>query len=116
MIYNFSLSFGIIFAFVTILAVRKHKLHFFYAFLWLILVAIIIFIPLTVKFWDRFAHIMGIDYGPSFIFLCAILFLIIYIYYLTITITKITDRTTRLTQEIGLLKLYIKEDKTYLDQ
>lgn len=100
------------FALVTILAVRKHKLHFFYAFLWLILALIIALIPITVRIWNNFAHTLGVEYSPALIFLCAILFLIAYIYNLTITVTRLTERTTRLTQEIALLRQQIEVKST----
>lgn len=115
MIYTLSLFFGLIFAITTVLAVRRQKLHFLYAFLWLILALIIILIPVTVSFWNRLAHVLGVEYGPSLIFLCAILFLIVYIYNLTITVSRLSIKTTRLIQEIGLLKQQIEENRGLLN-
>ncbi len=108
MIQIFSIIFSISFVISTIYAVRNRELHFAYAVLWILLGFVILSLALEVGMWNKISSLIGIYYAPAFVFLVAILFILVYIFRLTITVTKLGSQNVILSQEIAILKVQLK--------
>jgi hypothetical protein len=83
--------------------VRRRRLHEKYALLWLAVGALGFALSLGRDLVDRLALAVGIAYGPTVLFLAAILFLLFVCVQLSMEISRLRDKTTRLAQEVGLL-------------
>ncbi len=84
--------------------VRRRRLHEKYALLWLSVGVFGIVLSLGRSLVDKFARAVGVSYGPTVIFLAAILFLLFVCIQLSLEVSRLRDRTTRLAQEVGLLR------------
>jgi len=89
--------------------VRRRRLHEKYALLWLSVGGLGIVLSLGRSFIDRFARAVGVAYGPTIIFLAAILFLLFVCIQLSLEVSRLRDRTVRLAQEVGLLRAEIQQ-------
>lgn len=107
MVQVVSIIFGLSFLGSTLYVVRRRKLGFGYAVLWISLGLVITFLALEFRFWNYVVHKLGVYYAPAFIFLVALLFILIYMFRLTITVTKLETDNTRLVQEIAMIKGHI---------
>jgi hypothetical protein len=87
--------------------VRRRRLHEKYALLWLSVGLFGIALSLGRSLVDRFARVVGVAYGPTVIFLAAILFLLFVCIQLSLEVSRLRDRTTRLAQEVGLIRASI---------
>jgi hypothetical protein len=98
----------LVIALVNVLAilelVRRRRLHEKYALLWLSVGGGGIVLGLGRSLVDRFARAVGVAYGPTIIFLGAILFLLFVCIQLSLEVSRLRDRTGRLAQEVGLLR------------
>lgn len=89
--------------------VRRRRLHEKYALLWLSVGGFGIVLSLGRSLVDKFASAVGVAYGPTVIFLAAILFLLFVCIQLSLEVSRLRDRTVRLAQEVGLLRAEIRE-------
>lgn len=83
--------------------VRRRQLREKYALLWLgvgvAMVAGLIFRPLI----DKLTSLLGI-YGPSAIFLLAIIFLMLVLAHLSWEVSRLEERTRRLAEEMAIIR------------
>lgn len=89
--------------------VRRRRLHEKYALLWLSVGGFGIVLSLSRSVVDRFSLFVGVAYGPTVIFLAAILFLLFVCIQLSLEVSRLRDRTVRLAQEVGLLRAEIRD-------
>jgi hypothetical protein len=110
-IYLVSVIFCAVFILITIELIRRKKLAERYALLWLILGLVMLIFSLLPGLLETVSRALHIYYAPSLLFLVGFLFSLIFIMHLTIVISKLHRKLTRLVQEIALLKSSIgKED------
>ena len=102
--YTYCLVLSILFLIGTLYSVKKRKLDFKYSIFWVSISLILIVFSLDIKLTENLARIVGIFYAPAFLFVTGSLFLLILIFYLTMVITKMQNKITVLTQEIGIIK------------
>ena len=83
--------------------VRRNLLKIRYSLIWI--AASLTMVALS---WRPVLHLMaritGIEYPPSFLFMFAIVFLIILLLDFSTAISSLSEKNTRLAQEIGVLK------------
>jgi hypothetical protein len=100
--------------FTVIELIRRNRLKERYSLMWLTAS-----VTMIVFSWRAILHsvskIIGIAYPPSFLFLLAILFLVILLLHFSTVISSLSEKNQRLAQEIGILKnrLGIIEDKIH---
>ena len=84
--------------------VRRRQLREKYALLWLAvgIGGIVLGLGRTVV--DRVAHALGVDYGPSAVFLGAIVFLLLVCMHLSWEVSRLEERTRTLAEELALLR------------
>lgn len=84
--------------------VRRRQLREKYALLWLAVGVGGIVLGLGRTLVDRVAHALGVDYGPSAVFLLAILFLLIVCMHLSWEVSRLEERTATLAEELALMR------------
>jgi hypothetical protein len=98
-----SVIFGSVFLIIVIFLIRKGILHIKYSLLWFLLGLILLFLSLSPKFVDAFAHFLDIKNPPSLLFLLGLLFLLAYSLHLSAAVSEQSGKIIRLSQEIALL-------------
>ncbi|MDZ7374232.1 MAG: DUF2304 domain-containing protein [candidate division KSB1 bacterium] len=89
--------------------IRKRKLLEEYSLLWFVAAVALLILAIWRDLLEILARVMGIYYAPSALFLIALFFGVVLFLHFTLVISKLTRRTTRLTQEIGLLRAELEE-------
>lgn len=103
-VYDLTAVFCLAFVFVTAELIRRRKMEERYAILWLVLglsMTVFSFFPGML---DRISRLVHVHYAPSLLFLIGLLFSLTFILHLTMVISKLHRRMTRLAQEIALMK------------
>lgn len=102
---------SILLLFFVLHLIRKKSLKEEYSLLWLFFCFVFLFFSIWRDGLDYFAQLIGIAYAPAalfFIFLLAILMILI---EFSIIISKLSDKSKNLAQEIGILKMEIEKLK-----
>ncbi|MGH9061732.1 MAG: DUF2304 domain-containing protein [Acidimicrobiales bacterium] len=102
-----ALCIGLGFVVVIVGAIRRRALRDQMALLWLVVSVVMLTLSLTVPFHllDHVAHLVGVAYGSDLLLLAAVVFLVLLVFQLSIAVARLSARTTRLTQDLGLLRL-----------
>ncbi|PYI53123.1 DUF2304 domain-containing protein [Paenibacillus flagellatus] len=108
-IYLLSAVFCLIFLFATIELIRRQKLEEQYALLWLGLGLVMLPFCLFPDMLPKLSELVRIHYPPSLLFLIGLAFSLVFILHLTIVISKLQRKLTRLVQQLALLEAGAKE-------
>jgi len=103
-VYNLSIIFSVSFLLVVIEMVRKNKIQERYSLLWIFMSIILIILSSSPFFINTLAKLLDIVNPPSVLFLFGLVYLLIYNLHITAVISKQSERITRLTQELALIK------------
>ncbi|MCD1257986.1 DUF2304 domain-containing protein [Paenibacillus athensensis] len=103
-IYLASAVFSLVFVFISIELIRRQKLQEQYALLWLTLGVLMTAFSLFPQLLLRLSLAVRVYYAPSLLFAVGLLFSLLFILHLTIVISKLQRRLTRLVQEVALLE------------
>jgi len=109
-VYTISILFSSIFLIVIIELVRKKKLQERYSLLWILMSAVLLILSSTPAIINTLAEWLNIKNPPSVLFLFGLVYLLVYNLHITTVVSKQSEKITRLTQEIALLKQK-QEDK-----
>lgn len=90
--------------------IRKKKIKEEYSLLWLLSGVVFLFFSVFRKALDSFAHLIGIDYAPAAIFLVLIGCIFMILVHFSVVISKLSERTKNLTQEIALMKIQMEQN------
>jgi hypothetical protein len=93
---------GGLFLFVFELVRRKRLLER-YALLWLFATTIMMGLSLWRGGLDGFAHLAGIDYGPSALFGVAFGFVLVLLLHFSLVISRLSSENRLLAQKVGML-------------
>lgn len=111
MIYKFAILFSILLILFIINLVRKNKLDEKYSILWLFASFIILIVAIFPNIITFFARKFNVYYPPTLMLLFSIIVLGAYIIHLSVVITKQNKMIVKLTQELGIFKESIEEEK-----
>lgn len=103
-VYEFAMLFCLLFLFTTIELIRRQKIEERYALLWLALGFFMMLLSGFPKVLDGLSRMVRVHYAPSLLFLTGMACLFLFIMHLTIVISRLNRRMTRLVQELALLK------------
>lgn len=92
-------------------AVRRRKLREEYAWLWLLVGAIIGLLSLWQDLLGTITRFLGIQLPVNTVFFFGIAFIVFINLHFTIKISRLTDRVKRLTQELALLDERVGREK-----
>ncbi|KYP81423.1 DUF2304 domain-containing protein [Ferroacidibacillus organovorans] len=95
---------SLIFLIVVIDLMRRRLLLEQYALFWLGMGIVLTILSVSPGLLNRVAKVLGIYYAPSLLFLVGFLFMLGTMLHLTVVLSRLTNRTVRLTQELGMLK------------
>ncbi len=84
--------------------VRRRQLREKYSMLWLAVGAATVVVSLSRGAMDRFARALGVHYGPTILFLMAIMFLMAVVAHLSWELSRLEERTRKLAEELALLR------------
>ena len=90
---------GVIFS-----SIRRERLNVRYSILWIFSGLAILLFSSSRKLLDLLAGLLGIYYPPSALFLLAIFFMLVLLFHLTVVISGLKTKSSRLTQEVALLR------------
>jgi hypothetical protein len=98
---------------IVIELIRTRKLRERYALLWLATAGVILFFAAWRSGLHNLSDALGIAYPPNALFVLAILFMLVLLLHFSTVISKLSDRTTVLTQQLALLEERLRqvEDK-----
>ena len=89
-------------------AIRRGRLKERYALLWLGAAGVMLVLSAWRGLLDYVAVLLGVQYGPSLLFLAAVLFLFVILLHFSLVISEHRDKTSRLTQHLALLTLEVE--------
>ncbi|RAV19852.1 DUF2304 domain-containing protein [Paenibacillus contaminans] len=110
-IYSVSIVFCLAFVFITVELIRRQKIAERYALLWLSLGLVMVLLSLFPKLLQTVAELLGIFYAPSLLFLIGSAFALLLIMHVTMVISRLHRKVTRLIQELALLKAALGDDR-----
>ncbi len=85
--------------------VRRRRLREEYSLLWLLTGFVLLFFSIFQDVvWDRFSRLIGVDYPPSALFLLGLGFLFLIILNYSVVLSKLSEESKELIQELALLK------------
>jgi hypothetical protein len=94
---------------IVIELIRTRKLRERYALLWLATAGVILFFALWRSGLHNLSKALGVAYPPNALFVLAMLFVLVLLLHFSTVISKLTDRTTHLTQRLALLEDRLSE-------
>jgi hypothetical protein len=107
-----ALSFGLLFLLGFIVLVKKRFVKPFYSALWLLIGLFVVSITLFEGYYKKIATLMGIADASFIIIVGLVSFLLIYVLYLSIKISELSDRVQELISHTSILENKIrKSDK-----
>jgi hypothetical protein len=94
---------------IVVELIRSRRLRERYALLWLGTAAVMLVFATWRSGLHQLSDALGIAYPPNALFVLAILFLLVLLLHFSTVISKLSDRTTTLTQHIALLEERLRE-------
>lgn len=89
---------------VVIELIRRGRLKEKYSLLWLFACSILLVLSLSRDLLEYIAHLLGVIYPPSFLFLLAFLFLLSITLHFSVVLSGLSEKNKKLAQEIALLR------------
>ena len=89
---------------LSLAAIRTRRLHEQAAVLWLLVSVLMVFLSATLPLHllDRVAHFVGIAYPPDLLLLLAVLFLVLLVFQLSVSLSRLWSKYTTLVQEVAI--------------
>jgi hypothetical protein len=94
---------------IIIELIRSGRLRERYALLWLVTAGVILVFGLWRDGLNELSGALGIAYPPNALFVLAMGFILLLLLHYSTVISKLSDRTTTLTQRIAILEERIRE-------
>jgi hypothetical protein len=89
--------------------IRARKLRERYALLWLATAGVILFFAAWRSGLHELSNALGIAYPPNALFVLAMLFVLVLLLHFSTVISKLSDRSTILTQRLALMEERLRE-------
>jgi hypothetical protein len=103
---------GSILLLVFIIALaRKGHIRIQYSLLWLCVGGLFLAISIWRDALDAFARLVGVAYPPAALFLILIIGILGILIHFSVVVSRLSDRTRALVQEIGMLSLDVRRLK-----
>ncbi|MCK9480091.1 MAG: DUF2304 domain-containing protein [Firmicutes bacterium] len=111
MIYIVTLAISVLFLVLTFVYLKKRRLDFKYAIIWIITNLIIIVFALNTRVLDAAAGLIGVEYAPAMLFAGGLVLVMFFIFHITLYVSDLKQRIVRLTQEIAILKNRVEKEE-----
>lgn len=100
----FAIALGVSVLLFVVNLVRTRKLKEEFALLWLLTAVVLVLAPLLIDYLDMIAHVLGIEYPPAFIFVLAIISVLLILFQFSMRISHFSEQIKVLTQELALVR------------
>lgn len=101
---------SIVFFIFFINLIRKRSIKPFYSFLWLTISLLMFSVVIFEKFYKSIATLIGITDASFLIIISVVFFLLIYVLYLTIKISEMSDKIQELISITAILEKKVRND------
>ena len=105
----FVILLGVVVALFVINQVRTRKIKEQYALLWILTAILLVLVPIFVDVVDAISYALGILYPPAFIFLIALVCILLILFQFSMSISRFSEQIKVLVQEIALLTKRVEE-------
>ncbi len=95
--------------------VRRKRLREQYSLLWILSTAVLVLSAVFIRTVDKLSHLVGIYYPPAFLFLVAILMVMMLQFHFSTVISNLREQNRSLTQELGILTTEVRDLRRALD-
>lgn len=89
--------------------IRKHRVELQYTLLWFLLALAILILTVFPSLLEKLTRILGIGLPINLLFFSGFCFSLVIIFSLSLSISRLSEKSKQLTQEIGLLKEKIEK-------
>jgi hypothetical protein len=100
---------GIALFLLVLNTVRIKRLREQYSLLWLVATLVLVLSAIFVNSVEKLSHLIGIYYPPAFLFLVAILMVLVLQFHFSTVISTLREQNKVLTQDLGILKDQVRE-------
>jgi hypothetical protein len=111
----FVIAVGVVMLLFILNLVRRKRLREQYSLLWILAATVLVLCAVFIRAVDRLAHVIGIYYPPAFLFLVAILMVMILQFHFSTVISNLREQNRSLTQDLGLLETEVRELRRRLE-
>jgi hypothetical protein len=105
----FVIALGVVMLLFILNMVRRKQLREQYSLLWILTAAVLVLSAVLIDGVDRLAHAIGIYYPPAFLFLIAILLVLVLQFHFSTVISNLREQNKQLTQDVGILAAELEE-------
>ncbi len=95
--------------FVVIELIRRGRLKEKYSLLWLFAGGVLLVFSSSRYLLEYVAHLLGVFYPPSLLFLLAFLFLLLITLHFSVVVSGLSEKNKQLAQEVALLRQEMQE-------
>lgn len=88
--------------------VRRKKIREEYSLLWILSASVLVLSATFIKGVEKLSHLVGIYYPPAFLFLIAILMVMVLQFHFSTVISTLREQNKNLTQDLGILEAEVK--------
>jgi hypothetical protein len=89
--------------------VRNKHLREQYALLWILAALVLIFSAVFIEWLEKLSHAVGIDYPPAFLFLIAIVMMLVLQIHFSTVISNLREQNRTLIQDLGILTAQVRD-------
>lgn len=107
-VHVISIAVSISILIVVIELIRRNHLKERYSLIWLATAFVLILFSVWRTLLHTIARELGIYYPPSFLFLVAVMFLLVLLLHFSTVISSLSENNKQLAQEIGILKIRLE--------
>ena len=95
--------------------VRNKHLREQYALLWILAALVLIFSAVFIEWLEKLSHAVGIDYPPAFLFLVAIVMMLVLQIHFSTVISNLREQNRALIQDLGILTAQMQDLRKKID-
>ena len=89
--------------------VRNKHLREQYALLWILAALVLIFSAVFSEWLEKLSHAVGIDYPPAFLFLVAIVMMLVLQIHFSTVISSLREQNRALIPDLGILSAQVRD-------
>ena len=105
----FVVALGLLVLLFILNQVRRKRVREEYSLLWILSASVLVLCATFIRGVERLSHLVGIYYPPAFLFLVAILMVMVLQFHFSTVISTLRDQNKNLTQDLGILEAEVKE-------
>ncbi len=105
----FIVALGLLVLLFILNQVRRKQIREEYSLLWILASVVLVLCATFIKGVERLSHLVGIYYPPAFLFLVAILMVMVLQFHFSTVISSLREQNKNLTQDLGILEAEVRE-------